>query len=135
VQSQDALDQYTVDFSSAATGSLTVNVPTTANTAAAASSKRTPILASFLGGTFLFLIPVLMPVRKRAINAALLCVALVLMLGLLPSCGGSSGGSTTTTGGGNGTTPGNYSVTVNAFTVSNTSGNPDTTLSILLTVN
>ena len=36
---------------------------------------------------------------------------------------------------GNGTSPGNYAVTVSSYTVSNTSGNPDSVLSIPLTVN
>jgi beta-glucanase (GH16 family) len=38
-------------------------------------------------------------------------------------------------GSGNRTSPGNYAVTVSSYTVSNTSGNPDSVLSIPLTVN
>jgi hypothetical protein len=38
-------------------------------------------------------------------------------------------------GSGNGTSPGNYAVTLRSYTVSNTSGNPDSVLSIPLTVN
>ena len=38
-------------------------------------------------------------------------------------------------GSGNGTSPGDYAVTVSSYTVSNTSGNPDSVLSIPLTVN
>jgi len=52
----------------------------------------------------------------------------LLLLALLASCGGSgtSGGGA----GGNGTPPGGYTVTVTAFTVSNTTGKPDSTLII-----
>jgi hypothetical protein len=49
--------------------------------------------------------------------------------------GGSSSAGGGGSGGNNGTVPGNYSVTVNAYTVSNASGNPDSTTSISLTVN
>jgi hypothetical protein len=70
--------------------------------------------------------------RKPGLATLGLMILLTAMLG----CGGGSssaggGGS----GGNNGTVPGNYSVTVNAYTVSNTSGNPDSTTSVSLTVN
>jgi hypothetical protein len=61
------------------------------------------------------------------------------MLALLvhPGCGSGSGGSNGGGGGGgrNGTTPGSYTVTVNAYTVSNTNGSPDSTANVTLTVN
>jgi hypothetical protein len=61
----------------------------------------------------------------------------MLALVMHPGCGGASGGSSSNNGGGtgSGTAPGNYTVTVNAYTVSNTSGTPDATATIALTVN
>jgi beta-glucanase (GH16 family) len=54
--------------------------------------------------------------------------SLVLIGTVLASCGGSSGG------GGGGTTAGSYTITVNAFTESNTTGTADATGTINVTV-
>jgi beta-glucanase (GH16 family) len=135
LQSQDPLDQYTLNFSSAGTSSLALSVTTTANTASAATNRRTTLLGSFFAGTFLLFVPIIIPARKRGLYAIPLCLSLVFLLMVLPGCGGSSNNSTTTTGNDNGTPPGSYTVTLNAYTVSNTTGNPDATLSIPLTVN
>ncbi|HWY21667.1 MAG TPA: hypothetical protein VNX26_10635 [Candidatus Acidoferrum sp.] len=62
-------------------------------------------------------------------------VGLMLALLMHPGCGRGTGNSNGSGGGGNGTAPGNYSVTVNAYTVSNASGSPDSTVSIALAVN
>jgi hypothetical protein len=67
--------------------------------------------------------------RRGIAGTGLLCVLM-----MFPNCGGTSGGGGGG-GGGGGTTPGSYSITVNAYTVSNTSGTPDSTGNISLKVN
>ena len=130
VQSADALNPYTVDFSNATSGMATVSIKTTANTSARMSGTRSGFFAVALIGF------VLIPLSRRRTRAAAMLFVLVTGLAFLASCGGSSGsGGGGGGGGGNGTTPGNYSVTVNAYTVSNSSGTPDSTASISLTVN
>ena len=59
----------------------------------------------------------------------------IMLLAIMTSCGGGSSSGGGGGGGSNGTPPGNYTVTVNASTVSNSTGNPDTTASIPMTVN
>jgi hypothetical protein len=56
-----------------------------------------------------------------------------LLLILLLGCSG--GGSTTVPPTGGGTTPGSYTVTINAYTISGNGTNADATTSIPLTVN
>jgi hypothetical protein len=56
----------------------------------------------------------------------------------MPGCGGGSGSGNGGGGGGgsNGTPPGNYAITVNAYTVSSTdAASPSATANINLTVN
>jgi hypothetical protein len=142
INSGDSLNQYTVDFSKSASGTATVNVTTTTN--AAASLRGTPgrsrreFLASTLGLLGFVLVGiVLIPANwARNVRRGLGGAGLMLALVMHPGCGGGSsgGGSSGVGGGGGGTTPGSYSVTVNAYTVSN-SGNPDSTKNIPLTVN
>jgi hypothetical protein len=60
--------------------------------------------------------------------------SILLALLLVPSCGGGSGGGGGG-GGGGGTTPGSYTITVSAYTLSNPGGAADATTSIPLTVN
>ena len=135
VNTMDALDQYTVDFSSASSASATVNVSTTTNTAGRAAVGRTqgsiwPVAGVLtIGLVFLTLIP------RRKYSPAL--SGTLVAISLLVGCGGSA--NTQTSGGGgttsNGTPPGNYAITVNAYTVSNTTGTADAVLNIPLTVN
>jgi beta-glucanase (GH16 family) len=142
INSGDSLNQYTVDFSKSASGTATVNVTTTTN--AAASLRGTPgrsrreFLASTLGLLGFVLVGiVLIPANwARNVRRGLGGAGLMLALVMHPGCGGGSsgGGSSGVGGGGGGTTPGSYSVTVNAYTVSN-SGSPDSTVNIPLTVN
>jgi hypothetical protein len=80
---------------------------------------------------------VLIPVRENAARMRL-CVLLVaaLAIGIMPACGGgsSSGGPPPPPGGG--TTPGSYTVTVNAYTVSSSDvANPSASAMFNLTVN
>lgn len=131
VNTTDSLDQYTVDFSSASSANATVSVSTTANTnVRAALDGRTWLIAGML--------PVALAIfgLRRRQGYSLLLFATIFALMLLVSCGGSS--NTQASGGGgtpNGTPPGNYTVTVSAYTVSNTTGTADSVSNIPLTVN
>jgi hypothetical protein len=143
INSGDALNQYTVDFSKTGSGTATVNVMTTPNTAELLKPNPDSNKRAFLASTlavFGFAVCgfVFLPTKcgrnlRRGLGGAGLMLALVMH----PGCGGgsSSGGGGGGGGGSNGTTPGNYSVTVNAYTVSNTNGNPDSTVGFNLTVN
>jgi beta-glucanase (GH16 family) len=151
IKSADPLNPNTVDFSNTASGTATVSVTTAA--AAAESPKAqnsglprigfpkpgTPIfgqpnwllmfnLLVFSG--FVLAIFVLVPRWNRSLRRGLGGSALMLALMMHPACGsGNNSSSGGRGGGGNG-----YTVTVNAFTVSS-SGNPDSTLTIPVTVN
>lgn len=138
VNSSDALNPYTVDFSQTATGTAVITVTTQANTAAlsglpAPGSGRWPIL--FLAGAIASLALISLPLsRNRRPRRCLACLGVVFAVALLASCGGGNTGGTGGTPP-NGTPPGTYSVTVNAYTVSNSSGSPDSAATIALTVN
>jgi hypothetical protein len=126
-----------VDFSKSASGSATVNVRTTANMAALVGEpKPGRLILPLLAGVFALLGLVLAPRRpergfRRSLSGAFLAMALLLSFG----CGGSGSNPGGGGGGSSGTPPGSYSVTVNAFTVSNSGGVPDSTVSIPVTVN
>jgi hypothetical protein len=129
ITSNDTLNIYTVDFSKGLTPTAKVTVTTAPNLKQASllpSSFALRTLALLLVGTplFAFYIGRRKP-RLRVTLGNILFFALIVT-----SCGGANN---TTTGGG--TTPGNYIITVNAYNVSNTSGTPDATTSIALTVN
>jgi beta-glucanase (GH16 family) len=140
VNSNNALNPHTVDFSQSASGTATVTVTTTGNTTTAAASRSWLLLfGMFIAG--LFLLPAGIPAagmfpggtgqQRWTIKALFL-----LLLLLVPGCGSGSATNSGGVGGGsgNGTPPGNYSVTVSAFTVSNGSGSADSSVSIALNV-
>ena len=134
INSADSLNQYTVDFSKSASGSATLNLTTTANLAT--SSAVTPRIDNriFLASSLALFAFILVPTKwNRGLRRTLGGAGLMLAL-LVPGCGGSHNPSTSVATG-NGTPPGNYTITVNAYTVSNTSGNPDSVVNIPLTVN
>jgi beta-glucanase (GH16 family) len=135
VTSTDPVNQYTVDFSHTASASATVTVTTTANTSA--SGMASLGWMGVFGSSALAL--ALLAIRRagQPIRAGAFLAGLVLAFGMWPGCGGSSGGGTAGGGGGsNGTTPGNYSVTVNAYTVSSSDvTKPSASASFNLTVN
>jgi beta-glucanase (GH16 family) len=143
INSSDALNPYTVDFSNTASASATVNVTTTTNSAGLLAPNRELNKRALSAGIFeilgfLFVSVILLPAKwGRRVQRTLGGAGLMLVLLVHPGCGGGSSSSTGGGGGGggNGTTPGNYSVTVNAYTVSNSSGNPDSTTTVALTVN
>ena len=131
VTTGDAINKYTADFSSTSSATATVTVTTTANTAAAGTSSAS-WMGTWAGIIFVF---ILFPVRQhgKQMRIALLG-ALVVAISAWPACGGSSGGG----GGGgvsNGTAPGNYTVTVNAYSVSSSdAAHPSARVTVNLTV-
>jgi beta-glucanase (GH16 family) len=134
VTSSDAVNNHTVDFTSSTAASPTVTVTTTANAQAAAASSSTWIGMTAAG----MLAFVLIPFHKtaRRVRFGILLAGAILAIGLMPACGGgsSSGGPPPPPSGG--TTPGSYTVTVNAYTVSSTdAANPSATTTFNLTVN
>jgi beta-glucanase (GH16 family) len=130
ITSNDALDIYTVDFSKSLTPTATVAVTTTANTAQASLLGSTRSGAVVCVILLAFLLSFRLRPGRRGFSAVLGCILLLSLIA--PSCG-SNGSGTGTTGGG--TTPGNYTITVNAYTVSNTGSAPDATVNIPLIVN
>jgi hypothetical protein len=83
------------------------------------------------------LVIVLLPVRRNRKQLRLVLLgALVLAVSAWPACGGSSGGRDGGGGGSNGTTPGSYTVTVNAYSVSSSdAASPSASTNFNLTVN
>jgi beta-glucanase (GH16 family) len=133
ITSNDALDLYTVDFSKSLTPTATVAIATTANAAQAASFGRSR--AGLLGVAILAAIVFSFCPRPRRARVGSTFGFLLLAVILTPSCGGGSGGGGSGGVGSGGTTPGAYTITVNAYTVSNTGGAADATTNIALTVN
>jgi beta-glucanase (GH16 family) len=133
VTSIDPLNIHTVDFTNAPHASVTVTATTTANTSRTARSLRWSGLASALA-LFLF-VPVVK--RRGEIWFGLGVFGLACIVSM-PGCGGGSGSGNGGSGGGgsNGTTPGAYTITVNAYTISSTdAASPSATANIGLTVN
>jgi len=132
VTSSDTVNNHTVDFtnSGAATGTVTVN--TTANTSKAASSSiHWTGFASALA-LFLFIPAVKQRRFEKWFGLGTVCLAFVLGTS---ACGGGSGASAPPPPP-NGTTPGSYTITVNAYTVSSTdAATPASTATVNLTVN
>jgi beta-glucanase (GH16 family) len=136
VETVDALNGSTLDFSNSSTGAATITVVTAANRAAVPWIRKGPrtremefvasvvlvmLIWAFLCAGF--------PVRRSLhVAASLVLVAAGLLLG----CAGGSSAPPPNSGG---TPPGNYSITVNAYTVSGSGATPDATVRIALTVN
>jgi hypothetical protein len=134
VTSSDAVNQYTVDFSNASSATATITVTTTANTASAGISSL-----SWLGVVGAIVLALtLMPVTRngKQLRLGLMLGILVLAVGAWPACGGSGGNAGGGGGGSNGTAPGNYTVTVNAYTISSLdAATPSASTTFNLTVN
>jgi len=145
IKSADALNPNTVDFSNSSSGTATVSVTTAGGEPAGRQKAHSPVLSNsgipksrqrnwllmanllvlsgFVGASF-----VLMPGWNRSLRRGLGGSGLMLALVMHPACG--SGNNSSSDGGGGS----RYTVTVNAFTVSST-GNPDSTLTIPVTLN
>lgn len=113
VTTGDSVNQYTVDFRNASTASATVTVTTKANTASAGISSMSWIGLMGAVGLALTLLPIWR--HGKQLRLGIMLGFLVLAIGAWPACSGRSGGGG---GGSKDTTPGNYTVTVNAYTIS-----------------
>jgi hypothetical protein len=90
-----------------------------------------PQAISLAGGFFVFGLAFIPAKSLRALRQGAAGTGLLCILMMFPNCGGTGGGG----GGGTGVGPGNYNITINAYTVSNTSGTPDSTANIALKIN
>ena len=157
IKTTDPLNQYVANSSSSVSPAetVTVSVTTTANSGSSSTTTATSVLPPgsktrtwlpITTGFFvsLLLAPVADRRRRKLLYACALIVGLILTGAATWSCGGSSnnGGSgctTCTTPPLNGTPPGSYTVTVYAFTESNTGSGANSTADanvvIPLTVN
>ena len=135
VTSTDPLNIHTVDFTGTTTASATVTVTTTYYAQAAGMLVRGKW--SLASGTALALMLFVLLRNGRQIRRGLAVTSLALIIAVLPSCGGGyGGGGGGGGGGGNGTPKGNYTITVNAYTVSSSdAAAPDATTTFNLTVN
>jgi beta-glucanase (GH16 family) len=113
VTTGDAVNHNTADFSSTSSATATVAVMTTANAAAAGIASVSWM--SIAGG--IVLVIVLLPDRHAKRICLLQVGALVVAISAWPASGSGSGGGAVE-GVSNGTTAGNYTVTVNAYSVS-----------------
>ncbi len=139
IDTGNPLNSHVVDFRSTTTAQVTVHITTTANTAAL-SAPAFSAWATMLGLAAFILLPSASKrtarwARRFRLGAGVL--GLLLVTAAFPSCGGgsSSGGGGGGGGGSNGTPLGTYSVTVSAYTVSNTTGTADAMVNVSLTVN
>jgi hypothetical protein len=148
INTNDSLNTYVVNTSAATPESVTVTVTTTANTGM--GNVTSPISFSdprfnwlpLTIGAF-FLLSVLLSARRvrrvAPTYSGVLLAGLILIGAATPSCGGGEGGTQITPPPNNGTPPGSYTVTVYAFTESNTgngaNSSADSNVAIPLTVN
>ncbi len=137
VTTADPVNKYTVDFTSSTTASATVTVSTTLD--AAAAGIMLPGKWSLPTAIAMTLMLFVLLRNGRELRRVLALSSLALFIVILPSCGGGGGyggGGGGGGGGGTGTTPGNYTVTVNAYTVSSSdAASPAVTSTFNLTVN
>ena len=136
VSTNDTLNANTLDFSTSATGMVTVKVLTTANALVPPTSlwRRIYGVAQFVLLALLGVMAVRFAVKwRRTLRPAdVLGTALLAGSAILLGC---AGGNSAMTPPGSGTTPGNYSIIVSAYTVSGDGANPDATASVPLSVN
>lgn len=147
ISTNDPLNTHVTNSSATTSESVTVTVATTANTS---MGKVIPPYYGHPGllnglpaaiGAF-FVLSILLTARRTRrvvpLHSFVLFFGLMLNVAATSSCG-SGGGGTQITPPNNGTPPGNYTVTVYAFTESNTSNgansNADASVAIPLTVN
>ena len=150
ISTTDPLNTYVINSSASAPESVTATVTTTVNMSAA---NAIPLTLFLHPGTRIwlpiaiagFLVSIGLAYsggrrRQAWLYDCIVIAGLILMGAGTPSCGGGGGSSPPVTStGNNGTTPGSYSVTVYAFTESNTSdgsnSHADASVAIPLTVN
>ena len=136
VTSTDTVNNHTVDFTNSSSAAATVTISTTTN-ASSAGIANLSWLTLIGSGVLLALVSLVRHrARKFSFATGLLCV--VLAVGAWPACGGGGSGGGGGGGGGGGstgTTPGAYTVTVNAYSVSSSdAATPSATTTFNLTV-
>lgn len=148
ISTNDPLNPYVMNSSARSPESVTVTVTTTANTGrgdvgwrmSVSDPKLSNWLPAAVGAGLLFsvLLSAGRARRPLSLSSFVLIAGLILGGAATPSCGGG-GRSTQITPNNNGTPPGSYTVTVYAFTESNTSNgansSADASVTIPLTVN
>jgi len=134
VMTTDALNSSTLDFSASSVGTATVTVVTSAKRTATwrlairARAWRPTAVAALVAALLAMLVSTALP--RRRVLAVLGGVALV-SAGLLLDCAAASNRLPPT----GRTAPGNYKISVHAYTVSGDGAAPDATVRIPLTVN
>jgi beta-glucanase (GH16 family) len=135
VKTNDALNGSTLDFTSTSTGSATVTMTTAANASMSPwhllrnGPRGFQCIGSLLGVLVIWaLLWAGVPARRRLQMAGSVMLAAA---GLLLGCAGGASAAPPT----GSTPPRNYSITVNAYTVSGNGTTPDATVRIPLTVN
>lgn len=131
ISTDNTLNHFVIDFG----GNITVTFKSTARgwLPFLLNPSRWKPRIQVVIPVFLIYALFLLLVRRRRIGRGLaygLAVGSLALVGTIVSgCGGGSGGS------GGGTTAGSYTMTVGAFTESNTTGTPDATATVKVTVN
>jgi len=136
VSTADALSGSTLDFSSTSTGALTVGITTSAANAVMAwrvvpNRMRTlPVLGGLACFALICGLHIAgLSLRRQRWHFA--AVAVLVWAGLLLGCAGGSSAAPPS----GGTPAGNYTISVNAYTVSGAGTTPDATVRIPVTVN
>jgi beta-glucanase (GH16 family) len=137
VSTNDTLNRYTLDFTNATSGMVTVTATTTANaTGMPATSPWKPQSWLKLGAIFTVevVLGLMLGWLQRTRWALAGATAFLVLVGMLLGC---SGGSSTPapTPPAAGTIAGSYTITVNAYTVSGSGASPDASVTIPLMVN
>jgi beta-glucanase (GH16 family) len=132
-----ALNSGVADFTSANSADAIVTVTTTANSILPPHFFRPKpwlgVLVAALALLLWALAALALRLRARVRWWAPATIAALILTGaMVAGCGGTSSAPAPRN---DGTPAGSYSITVNAYTASNTTGNPDAAVSIALTVN
>ena len=143
INTGNALNPNVVDFTNSTTATATMTVNTTANSVAPpffSTPKMRPGVLLLIAALILLMFAAAFIMRRTGLSGAtpnrmaLACLVLAGIIIIVASCGGGYSGAPTPVPSG-GTTPGIYTVTVNAYTVSGNGTIPDATAAINLTVN
>jgi beta-glucanase (GH16 family) len=135
VSTNNGLNSFTLDFTSSSVETVNVSLLTTGNTTTAATrflerlGKVGSLAAVLLAGVLFY---TSYQRRGRALRPTPLWgIGLLLIVVNLPGCSGGTSSPPPS----DGTTPGSYTITVNAYTVSGSGTQPDATAAIPVTVN
>lgn len=139
VAGSDPMNMHTVDLSSSGTGSVTVTFKSTANTNVASLEPRSRgwLAASLASGLGTMLGAVWLASGRRQLGRVAFVLAALCLLMFLAACGGGTSAVTLPPPVPNGTAPGNYTMTVSAYSVASDPDKAATvgSLTINVTVN